>query len=167
MLKPYSITQIHSCQIGISPCPLGSHSLQTQIEKIAQNDRLMLISLLTDSEVRALQLQEESSLCESWGIAFRSFPIIDTSIPGAYRFMDFIEELYGWTEKMDRMLIHCRAGIGRSGLIGLGLMMRHGLPLRQSIISVSNIRGFDVPQSASQRKLLSFYVQELEKKGRK
>lgn len=162
MLKPYWITRINNAQIGISACPLGRGDLKAELTKIVSEDELLMISLLTEEEKAMLHLQEEGPMSKAFGIEFKEFPIADMSIPGAQRFMKFIEELYGRTNELDRMLIHCRAGIGRSSLIALGLMTRHGFVLKESVELVSRIRGYDVPQSRSQRKLLSFYSEKLE-----
>jgi len=161
MLHPFWITKINKCEIGISPCPSGGLDLETELNSLFLGNQLSLISLLVEEEVIALKLHNEGLISTKIGIDFRAFPIVDSSIPGASNFIGFIEELYVQTKEVNRMLIHCRAGIGRSSLIALGLMTKHGLNLKESIELASKVRGIDVPQSFSQRKLLSYYATTL------
>ena len=157
MLHPYWIKKLNRCEIGISPCPTGDLGLEAEIESLVQGDQIVIISLLTEEEKIALGLQDEKSICDNHGVEFMEFPITDMSIPGFIKYTEFIEELYPRTIEVDRILIHCRAGIGRSATIALGLMIKHGLSLKESIKLMSMIRGVDVPQSRSQRKLLSYF----------
>lgn len=161
-MKPYWITEINNCTIGISPCPGELLNLELELNQVNLTE-CFLISLLTDEEEIMLGLTEEKSICETLGIEFLKFPIRDTSIPNFHHFVDIIDLLYLKTETTKKILIHCRAGIGRSSLIALGIMIKHGFPLKESIKHVSQLRGFDVPQSTSQRKLLSKYAEITQK----
>lgn len=159
MLHPYWIAEINGCQVGISPCPAGQDQLKAELSSLLFSGKTILISALPEREVGMLGLQDEEALCAQMGIRFINLPITDTSIPGSGKFTRFIDELYALTYPTDRMVIHCRAGIGRSSLIALGLMIKHGFPLAESIRHASKIRGFEVPQSRSQSNLLSWYAQ--------
>ena len=161
MLHSFWITKINECQIGISPCPAGGVDLKIELEKIVLEDQLLLISLLTEEEIIQLKLHDEKLISEELRINFKEFPIVDSSIPGVVSFINFIEKIYSLTNKFDRILIHCQAGIGRSSLIALGLMTKHRLILKESIKLASSIRGFEVPQSRSQLKLLHYYAESL------
>jgi protein-tyrosine phosphatase len=65
------------------------------------------------------------------------------------------------TQHSKKIIIHCKHGIGRSGLIALGLMVKDGNDLIESIKTISKIRGYDIPQSRSQRKLISLYYKNI------
>ena len=159
MLHPYWITDINAVTIGISYRPGGGEDLRKDLEKHKGTRPLLVVSLLEIEEAKILGLEHEKEVCEAVGINYFSFPIKDGSIPGYAKFVENIEQLYGMTKKEGRLLIHCHHGKGRSSLIALGLMVKHGLPLEESKEKVSSIRGFPVPSTKSQWKLLKHYAQ--------
>ena len=134
---PYWVAQIHECEVGISPCPAGGRALKEELKILGEKDKFCLVSLLTEKEEKRLGLTQEKALCEELGIRCIKFPIVDMYVPPYKMYVAFIEHLYKITEDKDSILIHCHAGIGRSSLIALGLMTRHGMPLEESIQHVS------------------------------
>ncbi len=162
MLYPYWIKTINNSKIGISPRPEGFDLLRKDIDFISKEGVTMLVSALTEDEVRRFGLKEEKSICEDLGIEFHNFPIIDHSIPKSYKkFVAFIDLLYSKTMDDHKILIHCYAGIGRSGLLALAIMLKHGEPLRDSMALGFKARGIKVPETDSQRNLLAHYAQNL------
>lgn len=89
---------------------------------------------------------------------------MDKGICGFDQFVEFIEMLYSRTQELNSILIHCQHGVGRSGMVALGLMLRYGKDLQKSIKGVSKTRGYDVPQSLSQQRLLGAYSKSLNAK---
>ncbi len=49
-----------------------------------------------------------------------------------------------------RIVIHCRGGIGRSGLLTASLLVSSGIEPEAAIRQVSDARGFSVPETAQQ-----------------
>ena len=52
------------------------------------------------------------------------------------------------------VIIHCAAGIGRSGTLAVGLLLRHGLTLRDALSHVGNHRALAGPETGPQRQLV-------------
>ena len=159
-MELFEVTKINKCRIYISSFP-----------KINKNDRLnlprfndikvVLVSLLDNREVEFLKLENEREEAIIVYSKFIHFPIPDMSIPGYEDFVNLIEQLYTNTNTNDKIIIHCKHGIGRSGLIALGLMVKNGNDLIESIKAISKIRGYDIPQSRSQRKLISLFYKNI------
>ncbi len=149
--------------LGLSPCP-SSDEMIIELAKTKGTDSFVLISLLTDEEQYKLGLENEASVCQSLGIEFLRFPIADTDAPMWKRYLTFLDLINTYTYNFDKILIHCRAGIGRSSLVLLGLLVKNGAELQESINLVKKIRGFDVPQSSSQKILLLKYYQTINQK---
>jgi len=163
MLKPFWITKINKCQIGISPCPSNGMDLKIELQKIVlEENQLLLISLLTEEEIIKFKLQDEKIVSEELGINFKEFPIVKHSIPGVFNYIDFMEEIYSITNTFDRILIHCQNGCSRSSLVAIGLMTRHKLILKESFQLVAKIRGSKVPKHLSQLKLLNYYAEKIQ-----
>jgi len=156
-METHKLAQINKSKIFISPCPRGGEFLEKDIKELIDSEFSLIISLLTYTESDQLGLTAELDICKSYSVGFISFPIMDRGISGFDQFVEFIELLYHKTQELSSILIHCHHGVGRSGMIALGLMIRDGQDLEESIKQVSKIRGYDIPQSISQRRLLSAY----------
>jgi protein-tyrosine phosphatase len=107
---------------------------------------------LENEEAVQLNLLEESQVAEVQGIRFISFPIPDrgvpASLPAAVSLMSGIARVL---EEGKNVAVHCRQGIGRSGLIAAGILATAGIRLDDAIEAVSSARGLDVPETLDQR----------------
>lgn len=57
----------------------------------------------------------------------------------------------GALEEGKNVAVHCRQGIGRSGLIAAGVLMTSGLSPQQAMDAVSSSRGLAIPETPEQR----------------
>ena len=131
--------------------PRGGEDLRAEVEAwcLARVD--VVVSLLEPSEVRELELREQAGLCAEHGVDFRSFPIPDRGTPGSSReLLVLIEELQGHLRAGKAVAIHCRAGIGRTGLVAGCLAHRLGVPLEEVFHVLSRSRGLAMPDTAAQ-----------------
>jgi len=53
--------------------------------------------------------------------------------------------------------VHCRQGIGRSGLVASGVLMSSGIKANEAMQIVSSARGISVPETPEQRR----WIEEL------
>jgi protein-tyrosine phosphatase len=56
--------------------------------------------------------------------------------------------------------IHCRQGIGRSGLLAASLLILGGVPLEAALDRVKIARGCAVPETAEQREWVARFAQD-------
>jgi protein-tyrosine phosphatase len=77
------------------------------------------------------------------GVAWRHMPITDFGIPteaeGAL-WPRLAEEVSGWLARGGRVILHCRGGCGRSGMIALRLMAEAGEDPREALSRLRKIR---------------------------
>lgn len=77
------------------------------------------------------------------GIAWRHMPVTDFGIPteaeGALWPM-LAAELSGWLERGGRVLVHCRGGCGRSGMVALRLMVEAGEEPKAALARLRKVR---------------------------
>jgi protein-tyrosine phosphatase len=159
-MQLFEVSKINDCRIYISSCPEVSKNGSIQLPKF--NDlEIVLISLLENREAKFLKLENESEEAKKVYSEFIHFPIPDMGIPVYKDFVNFIDLMFFKTQHSKKIIIHCKHGIGRSGLIALGLMVNDGNDLIESIKTISKIRGYDIPQSRSQRKLISLYYKNI------
>jgi protein-tyrosine phosphatase len=113
-----------------------------------------IVSLLEDHEIR--ELEEEPHICMRVGLSLERFPIPDRGVPAyanaALRLCDEIATKIanGQSVGVDR-----RAGIGRSGLVAAGVLLRLGASEDDAWQCVSKARGLRVPDTDEQRTWLS------------
>jgi protein-tyrosine phosphatase len=119
----------------------------------------MALSLLTREEERDLDLADEERETRARGMAFKSFPIPDRQVP------DSETKLAKALEKLDEELasgrnvvLHCRQGIGRSGLVAACLLVTKGVDTRTAIKRLSAARGTPVPETAEQSRWIDHYA---------
>jgi len=109
-------------------------------------------SLLTEEEASDLGLEQERELCEAKGIRFHSLPIVDRGVPASHA--DTLAFLRGLDAALNRganVAVHCRQGIGRSGLIAVGLLVENGLTPEAAVRRTSDARGIAIPETEEQR----------------
>ena len=115
----------------------------------------VLVSLLEPDEAEDLGLAREQAAAERGGIEFRSFPIPDCGVPdSAHDAVAFISGLMSGLEEGRNIAVHCRQGIGRSGLIAVGALITAGIAPEEAVLIVSTARGLPVPETAAQRRWL-------------
>jgi protein-tyrosine phosphatase len=110
-----------------------------------------VVSLLEPSEAHELGLGPEGPLCEAQGIRFHSLPIPDRGVPRrSEEPLSLVRLLASAIGRNEAVFLHCRAGIGRSGIITALLMLHLGVPLGSLFPSLSLSRGVRVPDTEQQ-----------------
>ncbi len=110
-----------------------------------------MVSLLESEEADQLNLLDEPRAAEANCIRFISFPIPDRGVPASVpAAASLMAEIAGALEEGKDVVVHCRQGIGRSGLIAVGVLAHSGVSLERAIQVVSSARGQPVPETAEQ-----------------
>ena len=111
----------------------------------------VIVSLLEDDEATQLELADESAAARSRGIRFISFPIPDRGVPDSLpAAIELLKEIAKVLGEGKNVAIHCRQGIGRSGMVASGVLVLSGAGPRKAIEAVSAARGQKVPETPSQ-----------------
>jgi protein-tyrosine phosphatase len=107
--------------------------------------------LLEKDEATELGLEREEALCSSTGLTFVSFQIPDRGVPDARAdFAGLINFLAERLRAGDSVAVHCRAGIGRSGLVGACILGVLGVAPDPAFAMLSRARGVTVPDTEAQ-----------------
>ncbi len=110
-----------------------------------------MVSLLESEEADQLNLLDEPRAAEANCIRFISFPIPDRGVPVSVpTATSLMAEIANALEEGKDVVVHCRQGIGRSGLIAVGVLAHSGVSLERAIQVVSSARGLPVPETAEQ-----------------
>jgi protein-tyrosine phosphatase len=149
-------------RLALAARPRGGDWLRDDIANWKRAGIDTVLSLLTPDEERDLDLRGEAAQAKSQGMEFDSFPIPDRQIPRSEA------KLTGVLEKANRTLsqgknvvVHCRQGIGRSGLVAACLLVRCGMSPGAAVELVSGARGESVPETSEQRDWIDHYAAAL------
>ncbi len=111
----------------------------------------LVVSLLEHSEARTLGLEAEREQVKAHDMDFVSFPIPDMGLPPSVEeFASLSRMLFRQVDAGVNTLVHCHAGIGRSGLMAAGILLHCALDPEQAFAHVSRIRGVRVPETREQ-----------------
>ena len=150
-MKPqlYWIATGQPGRLAIAPRPRGGDWLEDEARswRVAGVDAV--VSLLEPDEEMQLDLASEHAAVESSGMRYIPFPIPDLGIPkqtATGLLTDISEHLAAGRN----VIVHCRQGVGRSGMITAAVLVNLGAPAEQAFAIVSAARGVTVPETPDQ-----------------
>lgn len=115
--------------LGICPMPGKTGNYPGDLQALIAWAPDLVLTLAGDAELAAGGAAHLARDLSAEGIAWRHMPITDFGVPseseGALWPM-LAEEVQGWLERGGRVVVHCRGGCGRSGMIALRLMVEAG-----------------------------------------
>ncbi|MGB8062134.1 MAG: dual specificity protein phosphatase family protein [Candidatus Sulfotelmatobacter sp.] len=118
-----------------------------------------VLSLLTPEEQKELELQNEAREVQGQGLRFSSFPIPDLQVPRSEaKLADALKNMAANLSAGRNVLIHCRQGIGRTGMIAACLLIQSGMSPGAAVELVSAARGMAVPETPEQREWIERYA---------
>ena len=149
-------------RLAIAARPRGGDWLSDELLGFRRVGVDIIVSLLAEEEVAEFGLSMQAALCSTHGLKFVWFPIADRSVPASRgAALDLVRELDKALAAGKRIAIHCRQGIGRSGLLAACLLCAAGIDPDAAIQRVSAARGCPVPETPEQRKWASDFAAEL------
>ena len=121
-------------QLWISHYPgkrdIGNKAIQAEMDLLELKKRKIDIvaSLLERKELASLQIANLFELIKKHNFSHYYFPIKDKSVPkNKAQLHRFLDNLCDEIQKDKNILIHCNAGLGRSGLIAALLCKKIGI----------------------------------------
>jgi protein-tyrosine phosphatase len=130
--------------------PDGGSGLAARLAALRGQGFDVLVCALTDAELAELGLATEAAAARRAGLAFVRVPIDDFGVPRP-ALLPAITELAGQFTTGARLVVHCRAGIGRSGLLAAAILVLAGHQPGAALTMIGNARGRPVPETAAQR----------------
>ena len=140
-------------RVAIAARPRGGDWLEDDLGAWKQAGISVVVSALTPEEEKELALELESEICERLGIEFFVLPIEDRSVPTSLgEFRRQIDRVNARLLGSKGVLVHCRAGIGRSSMIAAALLVQRGIQADEAFRRIEKARGSPVPDTDEQRR---------------
>lgn len=148
-----------SGKLALASRPRGGDWLEDEMASWRSSGINTVLSLLTPEEEQDLDLKREASEAKAHGMKFTSLPIPDRQVPSSE------SEVSAALDRVDadlssgkNVVVHCRQGVGRTGLVAACLLVTKGLSPGAAVEIVSAGRGNQVPETAEQRRWIDHYA---------
>lgn len=140
-------------RIGITFCP-GKHDrfahtgawerdLGIDLDAVAAWGAQLVLTLVEPAELIALKVPQLGHEIRRRGIEWRHLPIADYSVPGKdfeLQWLDQGQEIRAMLRRGGDVLVHCKGGLGRAGMIAARLLAELGMPPEEAIHAVRRAR---------------------------
>lgn len=146
-------------KLALASRPRGGDWLEDEMAEWRRAGVDTVLSLLTPEEELDLDLKIEAREVTARGMKFASLPIPDRQVPNSEA------EVSAALDRLDadlaagkNVVIHCRQGIGRTGLVAACLLVTKGMNPEAAVKRLSAARGVPVPETAEQRRWIDHYA---------
>lgn len=146
-------------RLALAARPRGGDWLADEIADWQRAGVQAILSLLTPEEERDLDLVDELAETRKRRMDFFSFPIPDRQVPNSEgKLADTLEQLNRALSTGKNVAVHCRQGVGRSGLVAACLLVKNGMSPGAAVEAVSAARGVAIPETVEQRDWIERYT---------
>lgn len=136
--------------LGLTICPGKKdpsrgwdRDLHADIDVIRKWGAVAVLTLIEDHEFSLLCVEGLGDAVRAAGMVWHHLPIVDVSVPDRrfeQAWMDIRATLHQQLDAGQRILIHCRGGLGRSGLVAGTMLAERGVPSLTAIDLVRKSR---------------------------
>jgi hypothetical protein len=124
---------------------------------LAQASADVLVCLIEEYEIH-LRFPEFSDWLVANPERARHWPIPDWGVVGDDELYDLVAQVVAMLRDGRRVILHCGAGIGRTGVVSILVMVTLGMPYEEAPVWVRKHRGGAGPDTTSQQEQLDRLV---------
>jgi len=152
-MKPdiYHVQNIGEGSLSVMAKPVSGEWIEDEFKNIANAGIHRIVSLLERAKSYEVGLSNEKILTKKNGMEFINYPIKDKELRESLNeYIELVNRLYQGIESGINTVIHCRAGIGRTGMVAAGILLRFGLSPEEAFDQISTKRRVTVPDTQEQ-----------------
>ncbi len=147
-------------RLALAARPRGGDWLEDEMAAWHRDGIDIVVSLLESEEERDLGLACEGDVARQQGLQFRSIPIADRQVPvSRTAFIAKLDALERELASGRSLVVHCRQGIGRTGVVAACLLVGHGMAPESALRSLGDARGVTMPETAEQRRWIEDFAE--------
>jgi protein-tyrosine phosphatase len=148
-------------KFALAARPRGGEWLDDEIQSWQREGVGSVFSLLTPEEEIALDITAEASTVRTHGLRFYSLPILDREVPKSeIQLSQALWRLDSELEAGCNVVIHCRQGVGRTGLVAACLLVMNGMQPETAVQRLTIARGVPIPETQEQRRWIDQYAKK-------
>lgn len=147
----YTVGAIGNGNLALMPKPVSGEWIDDEFAGLARAGLTKVVSLLEAHEAKEVGLEDEDKQCDKNKMEFLRFPIVDRGIPADLDgYIALVVALHEEIVGGASIAVHCRAGIGRAGMLAASVLVRSGLNSSDAFALVSKARRVTVPDTDEQ-----------------
>lgn len=156
-------------RVGMTFCPgkcdlqamtgAWERNLDTDLRAVADCGASALVTLMEQFELELLEVTELGRVTKSMGMAWFHLPIQDVSIPDAEFEASWVSQGQALRERLKNgqtVVVHCRGGLGRTGLIAARLLIELGEEPKVALEMVRSVRPGAIETNEQEGYVLGF-----------
>jgi protein-tyrosine phosphatase len=156
-------------RIGVTFCPgkcgpslfghMWKRDLDADLDLIERWGARVVLTLVEPFELEALQVAHLGNKVRSRGMRWLHLPIVDVSVPSAAferQWREELPELLATLEQGSRVLVHCKGGLGRAGMVAAFLLIELGERPEAAIRKVRDVRRGAIETPAQERYVATY-----------
>ena len=146
MSHPYSMKSLPHAPGALifTPCPgTQASDLAESLKTLKQAGAVALVTLMSDTELQKNGAGELGVAARQHGLEWYQLPIEDDQAPDQTfeaRLGEIRHQLDDLLASNKALAIHCKGGSGRTGLFAARLLIESGMPRREAIAWVQELR---------------------------
>jgi len=156
----YHVTNIGNGSLHVMAAP-KARQLHNHIRFLKMNGITKVLCLMEPDEMERVNIGAEEQTCLHEGIKYENFPIVDHSVTERDRLQAMLKRVLEEIRAGENLVVHCFAGIGRTGIVSCGLLIEDGMTAEEAIDLVSEKRHLKVPETSEQTQFVKDYADAL------
>lgn len=142
---PFDILPLkNGSHLIFTPCPgTKGADLQASVQQLMQAGADAVITMMPTEEMERFSVDKLPQVCEQQGVEWFHMPVEDDSAP-ASEFQDawdkHKEKIQQLLDQKGGIVIHCKGGSGRTGLMAAILLLERGIELEKAVSMVKTLR---------------------------
>jgi protein-tyrosine phosphatase len=143
--------------------PPWDRDLDADLHALVVEAAGVLVCLLEDHELRRYQIVDLVERADAHGLEVLRLPIRDTSVPDDLPSVDaLLDQVEARVRGGKRVVVHCRGGLGRTGVIAGCWLVRQGVSAADALAMLREVRRSErCPENEEQRRFVRSYAERL------